>query len=187
MGNLDFNQSDYQPRSEMGAVPAGKYRCRIEDTERKDTKPDPKNPNKPEAQYLQITHVITEGEYKGRKIFDRLNLWIAQGGQWVRRTDDAGTIAGQAMSELLAALGMATIRNHEELRNKALVVKVKVRKSDEYGDSNDVQNYYPATAETAPAGAPVTPPAPKTAPADQPAGQPSSAATGGVPWQKPAA
>ena len=57
------------------------------------------------------------------------------------------------MSELLAALGMATIRNHEELRGKSLVVKVKVRKSDEYGDSNDVQNYYAATAETAPAGA----------------------------------
>ena len=91
---------------------------------------------------LQITHVITEGEYKGRKIFDRLNLWIAQNGQWVRRTDEAGNIAGQAMSELLAALGMATIRNHEELRGKSLVVKVKVRKSDEYGDSNDVQNYY---------------------------------------------
>ena len=59
----------------------------------------------------------------------------------MRRTDEAGNIAGQAMSELLAALGMATIRNHEELRGKDLVVKVKVRKSDEYGDSNDVQNY----------------------------------------------
>jgi hypothetical protein len=44
---------------------------------------------------LQITHVITEDEYKGRKIFDRLNLWIAQGGQWVRRTDEAGNIAAR--------------------------------------------------------------------------------------------
>src|SRR5687768_13180569 len=141
MGNMDFNQSDYQPRGEMGAVPAGKYSCRIEDTERKDTKSG-------DAQYLQITHVITEGEYKGRKIFDRLNLWSAQNGEWVRRTDEAGNIAGQAMSELLAALGMATIRNHEELRGKNLIVKVKVRKSDDYGDSNDVQNYYPVTAGT---------------------------------------
>jgi hypothetical protein len=175
MGNLDFQASDYQPRGEMGAVPAGKYRCRIEDTERKDTKNG-------DAQYLQITHVITEGEYKGRKIFDRLNLWAAQNGQWVRRTDEAGNIAGQAMSELLAALGMATIRNHEELRGKSLVVKVKVRKSDEYGDSNDVQNYYAATAETAPAGAAVPSPAPKATPAGQPAAQPAAAAAGGVPW-----
>jgi hypothetical protein len=181
MGNLDFSQNEYEPRKEMGAVPAGKYRCRIEDTERKDTKNH-------EAQYLQITHVITEGEYKGRKIFDRLNLWTAQNGQWVRRTDDAGNIAGQAMSELLAALGMATIRNHEELRGKSLVVKVKVRKSEEYGDSNDVQNYYSATAETAPAGAPVAPPAPQTGPTTQSAGQPAAAAAGGVPWAgKPAA
>ena len=175
MGNMDFAAADYEPRGEMGAVPAGKYRCRIEDTERKDTKNG-------DAQYLQITHVITEGEYKGRKIFDRINLWIAQGGEWVRRTDEAGTIAGQTMSELLAALGMATIRNHEELRGKSLVVKVKVRKSEEYGDSNDVQNYYSATAETAPAGAAITPPAP----AGQPQAQP--AANGGVPWAgKPAA
>ena len=175
MGNLDFNQNEYEPRKEIGAVPAGKYRCRIEETERKDTKNH-------DAQYLQITHVITEGEYKGRKIFDRLNLWVAQGGQWVRRTDEAGNIAGQAMSELLAALGMATIRNHEELRGKSLVVKVKVRKNEEYGDSNDVQNYYSATAETAPAGAPVAPPAPQAGPTTQPAGQPAAAAAGGVPW-----
>ena len=37
MGNLDFS-AEYEPRKEMGAVPAGKYRFRIEDTERKDTK-----------------------------------------------------------------------------------------------------------------------------------------------------
>ena len=188
MGNLDFNAADYEPRGEMSAVPAGKYRCRIEDTERKDTKPDPKNPNKPEAQYLQITHVITEGEYKGRKIFDRLNLWIAQGGQWVRRTDEAGTIAGQTMSELLSALGMATIRNHEELRGKSVVVKVKVKKSEEFGDSNVVQNYYSATTETHPASAPVAPPNAGAGQPAQPAGQPAAAATGGVPWAgKPAA
>ena len=72
MGNMDFNAGDYQARTEMAAVPAGKYLCRIEDTERKNTKNN-------EAQYLQITHVVTEGEYKGRKIFERLNLWTAQG------------------------------------------------------------------------------------------------------------
>jgi hypothetical protein len=95
------------------------------------------------------------------------------------------------MSELLAALGMATIRNHEELRGKNLIVKVKVRKSDDYGDSNDVQNYYPVTAGTAPTGAPVAPPAPNAAPAGQPAqpaAQPAAATTAAAPWaEKPAA
>ena len=69
------------------------------------------------------------------------------------------------------------------------MVKVKVRKSEEYGDSNDVQNYYPATAETHAAGAPVTPPAPQADPAAQPTGQPATqpAATAAAPWQKPAA
>lgn len=168
MGNLDFNASDYEPRKEMGAVPAGKYLCMVEDTERKNTKND-------SAQYLQITWSIIDGECKGRKIFDRLNLWAESGGQWIRRTDEAGTIAGQSMSELLTALGMANIRNHEELRGKKATVKVKVRKSDEYGDSNDVQNYYPATTVSAPAQAPAT-----TAPTPQPAAQ--TASGGGAPW-----
>jgi hypothetical protein len=184
MGNMDFNASDYQACTEMGAVPADKYCCRIEDTERKNTKNN-------EAQYLQITHVITEGEYKGRKIFDRLNLWTAQGGQWIRRTDQAGTIAGEAMADLLLAVGIGTIRNHEELRGKHLIVKVKVRKSEEHGDSNDVQKYYPVTAGTATESASVAPPAPQPSPAGQPESQPaaqSAAATGGVPWAgKPAA
>jgi hypothetical protein len=175
MGSLDFNPAGYQPRTEMGAVPAGKYLCRIDDTERKSTKNG-------DAQYLQITHTITEGEYKGRKIFDRLNLWTAQGGQWVRRTDTAGTIAGEAMADLLLALGMGPIRNHEDLRGKPLVVKVKVRKSEEHGDSNEVQKYYPAAEWTAPAGAPVAPPAQQTGPVAQPSGQPTPAPTGGVPW-----
>jgi hypothetical protein len=179
MGNLDFTAADYQPRTEMAAVPAGKYLCRVEDTERKDTKNG-------DAQYLQITHVITDGEYKGRKIFDRLNLWTAQGGQWVRRTDQAGTIAGEAMADLLLAVGIGTIRNHEELRGKSLVVKVKVRKSEEHGDSNDVQKYYPATEGTAPAGAPVATPTAGAGQPAQPAAQPAT--TGGVPWAgKPAA
>ena len=179
MGNMDFDPSGYQPRTEMAAVPAGKYLCRVEDTERKDTKNG-------DAQYLQITHVITEGEYKRRKIFDRLNLWSAQGGQWVRRTDQAGTIAGEAMADLLQAVGMGPIRNHEELRGKSLVVKVKVRKSEEHGDSNDVQKYYPATEATSPASAQVAPPAAGAGQPAQPAAQ--SAASGGVPRAgKPAA
>ena len=185
MANMDFDPSGYQPRTEMAAVPAGKYCCRVEDTERKDTKNG-------DAQYLQITHVITEGEYKGRKIFDRLNLWSAQGGQWVRRTDQAGTIAGEAMADLCLAVGIGAIRNHEELRGKHLIAKVKVRKSEEHGDSNDVQKYYPVTAGTATTSSPVAPPAPQPAPTAQPAeGQPAAqpaAATGGVPWAgKPAA
>jgi hypothetical protein len=125
------------------------------------------------------------------KIFDRLNLWAAQNGQWVRRTDQAGTIAGEAMADLLLAVGIGTIRNHEELRGKNLIVKVKVRKSEEHGDSNEVQKYYPVTAGAAPAGAPVAPPAAQAGPAAQPAaGQPAGqpATTGGVPWgAKPAA
>jgi hypothetical protein len=162
-GSLNFNASDYQPRAEVGAVPAGKYLCIAEDTERKNTKNE-------EAQYLQITWQIIEGEYKGRKIFERLNLWKAQGGDWVRRTDDAGTIAGQTMSGILMALGIATIRNHEELRGKKAFLKVKVRKSEEYGDSNDVQNHYPASGAT-PAAAPVS--APPAAPTGN---------GGGAPW-----
>lgn len=171
MGNLDFNASDYEPRKEMGAVPAGKYLCVVEDTGRKNTKND-------SAQYLQISWSIIEGEFKGRKIFDRLNLWAASGGQWIRRTDEAGTIAGQSMSELLAALGIANIRNHEELRGKKAVVKVKVRKSDEHGDSNDVQNYYTAGSGIATASV-SAPPAQATASAPQPA---APTASGGAPW-----
>ena len=135
MGNLDFNQSLTTNRAAKWAP------FRQANTAAGSRTPSARTPKTVMRSICRSRTSSRRASIRAGKSSTGSTSGAAQNGQWVRRTDEAGNIAGQAMSELLAALGMATIRNHEELRGKSLVVKVKVRKSDEYGDSNDVQNY----------------------------------------------
>jgi hypothetical protein len=126
MGNLDFDSTNVEPNAPLDAVPAGKYACRIGHTEIKEN-------SKGTGRYLQLTLDVTDGDYKGRKLFDRLNLWNAN--------SQASEIAQKTLSAICHAVGILKVRNHEELRGKAVLVKVTIRKSDEYGEQNDVKGY----------------------------------------------
>jgi hypothetical protein len=151
MGNLDFNAHEVQPSSPMEAVPAGSYPVRITDTEIKQTK----NGN---GRYLQITLDIIDGEFKGRKLFDRLNLW--------NPNQQAVDIARKTMSAICHATNVMQPRNHEELRGKYMTAKVNQENDPQYGARNEVKGY--AAIEGAPhASAPVAQPA-QAAPATPP-------------------
>jgi hypothetical protein len=64
---INFNANDVPPQTPFEPVPNGKYRAHIVDSEVKPTKDG-------RGKYLQLEWEILDGEYKGRKIWDRLNI-----------------------------------------------------------------------------------------------------------------
>jgi Protein of unknown function (DUF669) len=165
MGNLDFNANNYEPSAPMEVVPSGNYPVRISATEIKQTKSGT-------GKYLQLTLDIVDGQYRNRKLFDRLNLW--------NPNSQAVDIANKTLSAICHATGIMQPRNHEELRGKTLMAKVTVDHNPQYGDKNEVkgysamegdvpqqvsqQNAYASASQPNSNGAPPADAAPKTAP-----------------------
>ena len=79
---------------------------------------------------------------------------------------EAEKIGRQQLGELMAATGINTLDDTDDLIGKQLSIKLKIRKSDQYGDSNDVEGFKSIgnaippmqTAEAAPAPAKAAPP-----------------------------
>ena len=149
MANLgNFNAADVEPAS-FDPLPAGKYMAVITESEMKATKNGA-------GQFLNLTFQILDGEFKGRKIWARLNL--------KNPNPQAEQIARGQLSAICRAVGVMTPRDSVELHNLPLLVSVKVKKREDNGDlANEVSGFSkkdsPAPAAAAPATAsPSTPP-----------------------------
>lgn len=131
MPALNFDANKYEPTGSFEPVPIGDYPVIISASEMKETKP---KPGKIPGQYLQLTYDVIEGEFKGRKFFDRLNL--------VNENQTAQEIAQRALSAICRAVGVMHPKDSSELHNKPLVVTVGIRAaSGEYGASNEIRGY----------------------------------------------
>ena len=62
-----FDASTVEPATDFDPIPAGKYLGVISDSEFKPTKSGNGN-------FLELTFEVLEGEYKGRRLWSRLNL-----------------------------------------------------------------------------------------------------------------
>lgn len=123
MVSLNFDARNVPPSVGFEPVPAGWYNVMIDDTELRPTK-------KADGAYLNVRFNILDGQYAGQKIFQRLNLQ--------NPSEAAKEIAFKQLSALCHAVGMLQIAESTELHGKPLKVRVKVVKSEEYGDSNDI-------------------------------------------------
>lgn len=122
---FDANQVD--PLVVMEPLPAGWYKAVITTSEEKTTKAQT-------GSYLQLTIEVIEGPMQGRKITDRLNL--------NNQNATATEIAYRTLSSICHAVGVMTPRTSEDLHDKPLMVKVKVKPADgQYGASNEVAGY----------------------------------------------
>lgn len=138
---FDANQVD--PSVVMEPLPAGWYKAVITTSEEKPTKAQT-------GSYLQLTLEVIDGQHQGRKITDRLNL--------NNPNATASEIAYRTLSAICHAVGVMTPRTSDDLHDKPLMVKVKVKPADgQYGASNEVAGYEapgkPVPQETASAGA----------------------------------
>jgi hypothetical protein len=122
-----FNAAEVSPESDFDPVPNGDYEVVIIDSENKQTKAGT-------GEYLQLTLEVVSGHYKGRKIWDRLNLW--------NQNQTAVDIANRALSQICHAVGKLTPQDSSELHGKPLMARVVVKQSDGYDPSNEVKKYF---------------------------------------------
>lgn len=169
-----FDANTVEP-SNFDVFPAGKYLAQIVASEMRPTKDG-------RGQYLFLELDILEGQFAGRKLFDRLNL--------VNDNPDTVDIATRTLSSICRATGQMQVKDSEQLHLIPLIADVRVRPpKGQYGESNSIR-YLPRNAAAAPATrAPAgyaSAPAPATAPTAQPVQPvaPVAPAAGGLPWQR---
>ena len=135
-----FNADDFSDIESYSILPAGTYTAAIVSSENKTTK----NGN---GSYLELQLEIIDGQYAGRKVWDRLNLH--------NPNQTAVEIAMRTLASICKAIGIKTPRDSSELHNKPLSVKVAVR---EYNgnESNEIKKYMPAERQQSKPSAPTT-------------------------------
>jgi len=143
-----FNAENVEPNAPRDPVPAGWYKAVIAASEEKPTKAQT-------GSYLQMTLEIIEGDHMGRKVTERLNL--------NNPNATAIEIAQRTLSSICRAVGVMTPRSSDDLHDKPMMVKIKVKPGDaNYGASNEIDDYAaPNNAATSKPGEPgsgATPP-----------------------------
>lgn len=150
MPNLEgYNAEEYQPMENYEALPAGDYRAIATSSEMRPTKAGA-------GAYLQIAWEVIDGEYKGRKLWSRLNLQ--------NPSPKAVEIAQRELSSICRAAGVLRPRDSAELHNIPVLLKVGTEKRSDTGElQNRIKGY--AAIASAPAA---QKPAVTTSPAKPP-------------------
>jgi len=159
-----FDASSVEPSSSYDVLPPGKYLSQIVASEMRATKDGM-------GQYLYLEVDVIEGQYAGRRLFDRLNL--------INANAEAVKIAQQTLSSICRAVGKLQVSNSEQLHLIPLIADVRVRPpKGMYGESNSMRGGQAANAPTFNTG-PANPPA-------RPAVAVSTQAANGLPWKRQA-
>ncbi len=165
-----FDASVVEPLGTYEVLPPGKYLAQIVASEMRPTKDG-------SGQYLYLEVDVLEGQYAGRRLFDRLNL--------INANPDAVQIAQRTLSSICRAVGKLQVSNSEQLHLIALIADVRVRPpKGQYGESNSIR-YLPRSGVAAneAAFAPAAPAAPVST--ARPAAPPTPAPAG-LPWKRQA-
>jgi hypothetical protein len=145
---------DVEPDNGFEPLPAGEYLVQVTDSELKETKNGL-------GEYLQLTLQVIDGNYTNRLIFDRINI--------VNQNPTAQEIGQRQLAALRHAVGKPSAKDSAEFHYVPFIVRIKVRKDDVYGDSNEVTGRKAANGQSKTVS---TPPATQTAtqrPAPKPA------------------
>ena len=127
MVQIEFNADDYEPMGTFDPIPVGEYLVIISASEIKETQSG-------DGKYLQLVYDVVDGEYHGRKLFDRLNL--------INKNETAQKIAQQALSAICRAVGVMSPKDTNELHDKPFIVKVGIRPATEnYQATNQIKGY----------------------------------------------
>lgn len=156
---FNFDANTVQPQESFSCLPAGFYQAMITESEMKDTSTG--------GQMLVLTVEIIDGKYKGRRIWERLNL--------VNQNTTAVEIAQRSLSAICYATKQMQVTDSAQLHHKPMVIKLKVNPAKNgYEESNGVAGWEEYTQENsvkcAANPAPVATDSPTQAPAtDKPA------------------
>ena len=113
-----FNSADVPERDDFTPLTPGQYVGMITASELKDTQKG--------GQMIVLEIDIQDGEFAGRKLFERLNI--------KNENPKAEIIAFQTLSEVVKSVGKTTIKDTEELHNKRFLINVVVEPAKPYKD-----------------------------------------------------
>jgi len=127
MATLNFDASQVDPAQPVEAIPSDKYNVEISKSELKATKTG-------NGSYLEFEFTVLEGEYRGRKVWDRLCL--------NHPTQKTVEIARANLSAICHAVGVLKPRDSTELHRIPLTINVKLKKDESTGTIfNEVRGY----------------------------------------------
>ena len=125
-----FDASSIEPSTAYEVLPPGKYLAQIVASEMRVTKDG-------QGQYLYLEIDVLDGQYAGRKLFDRLNL--------VNANPDVVEIAQRTLSSICRAVGKLQVTDSNQLHLIPFIADVRVRPpKGEYGETNSIR-YLPRT------------------------------------------
>ena len=127
MAQFDFDASTVAPQASTGPVPAGTYLAQVIESDIKDLASG-------NGKGLKLTFEIIDGQYKGRRIWENLNIQ--------HTNEDSQRIAQSQLSALCHAVGVIKLRDTAALHMKPVNIKVTVREAEgKYQASNNVKGY----------------------------------------------
>lgn len=123
---ITFDATGVAPRTGFDPLPNGDYRAMIVESAVKETK-DKK------GKYLQLNWQILDGDYKGRIVFDRLNVQ--------NPSETAQKIGQEQLSAVCHATGVLKLTSSAQLHNIPVTIKVRVKEEKGYDPQNEVKKY----------------------------------------------
>lgn len=116
MANIgNFDATNIAPREDFSPIPTAEYPAQIIDSDLKPTKANT-------GHYLELTFEVTDGEYKGRRVWSRLNL--------DNPNPKAVEIAQRDLSAICHAVGKLQVSDSQELHYKPMVIRVEYVEPD---------------------------------------------------------
>jgi len=127
MASINFDASTVAPQASSGPVPAGTYLAQCVDSDVQPLKSG-------NGTGLKLTFEIIDGQYKGRRIWENLNIQHSN--------DDTQRIAQSQLSALCHAVNVIKLQDTAALHHKPVTIKVVVREAKgEYQASNNIKGY----------------------------------------------
>lgn len=126
--NETYNIDDL-PQGSTGTfepLPEGWYTATINGAEIKTTKAGT-------GQYIAVQYGITGSSHQGRVVFGNINV--------KNPNPKAEEIGRQQLGNIMRAIGLTKVSDTDQLIGGTLSIRLSVRLSEEYGNSNDVQSF----------------------------------------------
>jgi Protein of unknown function (DUF669) len=165
-----FDATTVEPHKPLEALPPGRYLVQIVNSEMRLTKDGM-------GQLLWLELDVLEGEYAGRKLFDRLNL--------INSNATTVEIAQRTLSAICHATGLMQVDDSEQLHLIPLIADVKVQPPKNGYDAQNTLRYMPLERQPAPRPvAPAARPAAAARPATPAASPAPATKTGTAPWRR---
>lgn len=114
-----FDATEVAPSKGFEPIPVGDYVAMITDSEEKQN-------NKGTGSYVNLTIEIVDGEYKGRKLWELLNL--------NNPNAEAVNIARATLSAICRAVGVLKPRDTVDLHNIPMSIRVGMKKDSQTGE-----------------------------------------------------